>query len=442
MEIRAWHRFDSRCCSSRWLAATVASVATLLTAAGLGCGLAAAPQPPSLHIPKPVRDLKAARTGNQVALTWTMPSKTTDGLKLKSPIPVRICLQTTSRVCDTVGNMQALPGKPATFTHLLPESLTQGSLRIITYQVFTQNTRAQAAAASNDAPALAGIAPLPITGLTAQVVPQGVLLHWQPASLQRGTVFEIQRTLLRAPAPAPAKNLLSLSQKTSQKSPQKTPKKNSAVKKPVPPVVETLIVNIPIARIPTASPAGTAGTTPQPSPLVQIRQTDPGFALDTSVQWNATYRYAVARVVEYPVTHPVGMETLRIHGQPSLPIQLQTLDTFPPATPQGLAAVVVSAAMNGGAPAVNLSWSANTEPDFAQYRVYRREMSLRNVSSTAPMQIAPTPGSAPGVLLVTPAFQDTFVAPGHRYAYSVRAVDTSGNASAPSPEVVADIPTQ
>lgn len=427
MEICAWH--------PRWLTAIVLFAATLLTAAGLGCGLAAAPQPPSLHIPKPVRDLKAKRIGNQVLLAWTMPGKTTDGLKLKSSIPVRICLQTTSRVCDTVGNMQALPGKPATFTHRLPAPLTQGPLRIITYQVFAQNSHAQAAAASNDAPALAGAAPLPITGLTAQVVPQGVLLHWQPAPLQHGTVFEIQRTLLRAPAPAAAKNLLALSQKSPQKTPQKTPQKNSAVKKPAPPAVETLIVRIPILHVPAARTAGTAETTPQPN---QPDETDPGLALDTSAQWNATYRYTVARVVE----HPMGTKILRIHGQPSLPTQLQTLDTFPPATPQGLVAVVVSAAMNGGAPAVNLSWLANTEPDFAQYRVYRRDLSLRDLSGAAPMQIAPAPGSAPNALLVTPAFQDTSVAPGHRYAYSVRAVDTSGNASAPSPEVMADLPTQ
>ncbi len=412
MEIRAGHRLDffifsSRRFSTRWFALTAA---TLLATATLGCGLPAAPQPPSLHLPKAVRDLKAERTGDQVQLTWTAPKTTTDGLKLQAPIPVRICVQTTSRVCDTVGKVQVVPGNAATFIHPLPATLAQGPLRVLTYQVFVQNAQGHAAAASNDATALAGAASQPVTGLTAQVIPQGVLLHWQSAPLQNGTVFEMQRTLLKAP---PTQN------NGIAPAPQTTPQKPSATKKPTPPVPITDTLRV------------------QPESA-----TDPGAALDTSVQWEATYSYTVARVVEYPA----GTAMLRMQSLPSAPVQLQALDTFPPATPQGLVAVVVSAAMNGGKQIVDLSWAANTEPDFAQYRVYRRDLAPNDLvpndrasADATVTQLAPAAGAASNALLVTPAFQDNTVLLGPRYAYSISAVDLYGNASARTPEVVADL---
>ncbi len=48
-----------------------------------GCGTPGAPQPPSLNLPAPVEDLSAIRTGDQVALTWTMPRRNTDKTLLK-----------------------------------------------------------------------------------------------------------------------------------------------------------------------------------------------------------------------------------------------------------------------------------------------------------------------------------------------------------------------
>ncbi|MGC9293084.1 MAG: hypothetical protein ACP5EP_10250 [Acidobacteriaceae bacterium] len=416
-------------------------VAALLMAAGIGCGMAAAPQPPSLQLPKPVTDLKAERTGNQVQLTWTMPKETTDNLKLKLPVPVRLCVQTISRECDTVGNIQAAPGKPATFTSALPPTLAQGPLRTITYQVFAQNAQGRAAGASNDAPALAGMAPPQVLGLTAQVVPQGVLLHWQPVpDLPQGTVFEIQRTWLNPPvkqAPASAAARTTPPQKTSSPAiapshpPKATHTQTGTPQKEIPgpaqPIEQTLLVHLP------AGPAAPAA--------IQ----DPGAALDSSIQWGQAYRYTVARVVQRPAspaTETVTTQALsmRIQGQPSQPIVILAKDSFPPATPQRLAAVPVSAAMTGGAPAVDLSWSANAEPDFAQYRVYRRDLTGNTAQNATRQQIAPAPGAPANALLVTPAFRDAPVTPGHRYAYSVTAVDTSGNESPPTPEVVVEAP--
>src|SRR5947209_7429392 len=54
-------------------------VAGILVLVFAGCGTPGAPQPPSLNIPKPIRDLQATRKGDVITLTWTNPTETTDG---------------------------------------------------------------------------------------------------------------------------------------------------------------------------------------------------------------------------------------------------------------------------------------------------------------------------------------------------------------------------
>src|ERR1051326_1121476 len=50
-----------------------------------GCGVPGAPQPPSTGIPKFIGDLKAARKGDTVTLTWTTPTDTSDGELIRKP---------------------------------------------------------------------------------------------------------------------------------------------------------------------------------------------------------------------------------------------------------------------------------------------------------------------------------------------------------------------
>jgi fibronectin type 3 domain-containing protein len=80
-----------------------------------------------------------------------------------------------------------------------------------------------------------------------------------------------------------------------------------------------------------------------------------------------------------------------------------------------------------GATEVDLSWSINAEPDLAGYRVYRSEQQEDKGQLVTPD------------LLLSPAYRDTSVAPGHQYWYRVSAVDRSGNESAPTPPAAADI---
>src|SRR5690349_23032517 len=52
-----------------------ALVGTVLLAA---CGTPGPPLPPSLELPKPVTDLRAARRGDKVYLAWSPPTQTTE----------------------------------------------------------------------------------------------------------------------------------------------------------------------------------------------------------------------------------------------------------------------------------------------------------------------------------------------------------------------------
>jgi fibronectin type 3 domain-containing protein len=76
---------------------------------------------------------------------------------------------------------------------------------------------------------------------------------------------------------------------------------------------------------------------------------------------------------------------------------------------------------------VDLSWSINLETDLAGYRVYRSEQG-----GVRGQLITPD-------LLPVPAVRDSAVALGHRYWYTVTAVDRAGNESAPGDPVAVDI---
>ncbi len=384
----------------RGLTAATAALAAGLT---LGCGLAAAPQPPSLHLPKPVQDLQAERIGNHVHLTWTAPKATTDGLKLTAPVPTHVCVQSTGFACSPVATVTTPQGKAALYDYALPAPLTQGPPRALLVQVEALNAKGKFSAPSNTARTWAGAAPPSVAGLTAQTAPQGVLLRWQPAPLSPGTVLELQRTLLAPPPTTPEAALASQPTTTAPHA-----QKKSAAPAPQ---VQTLRV------LPLANPA-------QPGSL-----RDPGAAIDASILWDATYRYTVARVLQS--ARSADAAALRIASAPSAAVTLQALDTFPPAAPKGLAAVLISAAMNGGHPAIALSWIASPEVDFAQYRVFRRDPA----SNAPATQIAPAPNAPANTRIVTPIYQDASIAPGHSYAYSVSAVDIYGNASPRSAEV-------
>jgi hypothetical protein len=146
---------------------------------------------------------------------------------------------------------------------------------------------------------------------------------------------------------------------------------------------------------------------------------DPGHAIDTSALFNQRYRYVLERVA----TLELAGKSVEVQGAPSEAIEVSTKDTFAPAVPQGLVAVADTAAG-----AIDLSWTPDTDSDLAAYHVYRRDVQ------------GGSPAQRIASLSVETSFRDTGVQPEHTYAYSVSAIDQSGNESKPSPEVEEALP--
>jgi hypothetical protein len=283
------------------------------------CGSPGAPVAPSLRLPAQVEDLAAARTGNSVQLTWTMPTRTTDRILLKHPVPASICRAVASGPCSAIATVNVEPGKPASYGDKLPADLTQGSLRLLAYQINLLNHARKSAGPSNAAYTAAGDAPATITGFTLQSRRDGVLLSWHPATgPESPIVFRIERVLESQAAPA-AKSPLA----------------------PAPPPAKQSLA------------------------VEEHGGKDPGNALDTDAQLQQRYQYRVQRVAALTLSG----HAVEVQGEPSEPVEISTTDIFPPAVPSGLVAVA-----DVGAGAVDLSWSPQSDQDLAGYYVYRRDL--------------------------------------------------------------------
>jgi hypothetical protein len=139
---------------------------------------------------------------------------------------------------------------------------------------------------------------------------------------------------------------------------------------------------------------------------------------DTAFEFGKSYLYIVRSVIT--------ANGLPLESDDSQHVIVTPRDTFPPAVPQGLVAALLPGATRESF-AVELSWSISLETDLAGYRVYRSEQeNIRGRLLTTD-------------LLLTPADRDTSVESGHRYWYTVTAVDRAGNESGPSVAVAIDV---
>ena len=363
-----------------WSAAAVA-LGTLLA----GCGMPGAPLPPSLNLADPVEDLAATRTGNQVSLTWTMPKKNTDKLLLKGDLQVSVCRREgTAGPCSPAGNLQVAPDAAGSFSETLTAELSKGAPRELVYFVEIKNANGRSAGPSNAAAVLAGEAPGAISGLSAEVRKEGVVLRWAPAAQELApTAIRLHRKLL---TPVPVG-------------------KNKDQQGPLAPAPEPAEMSL------LVGPGEHAGHTPD-------------RALDKGIHFGEVYEYRAQRVARVNVVDQI----LELAGELSDPVRVNALDVFPPAVPTGLAAVAV-AGENGSEPAIDLSWQPNTEADLAGYIVYRRE-------GDGGWERIPSAQAVVG-----PAFHDAHVQAGHSYSYAVSATDEGGHESARSAEATETVPS-
>jgi len=360
-----------------WIAAFVPAIALA------GCGMPGAPLPPSLNLPVPVTDLSAVRTGGQVALVWTMPTKTTDKVLLKGNIAVRVCRnQAADPRCSVAATLEFATGAAATFNDTLFPELAAGPPRVITYFVELVNRKGRSAGLSNRAETLAGEAPPALENLTAEMRKNGVLLRWTPVPNDSSPVaIRLVRRLLSPPVKKSDQGLLA---------------------QPPEPLEQSLLVE----------PAAHSDRAPH-------------TCIDTSIRFGETYEYRAQRVDRVAVDG----STLELAGPLSPPLRIEAINVFPPSAPKGLAAVA-TVGENGAGPAIDLSWLPGTEADLAGYIVYRRDSD----TSAAWQRISPAQP------VVGPGYHDSNVQPGRTYIYAVTAIDQDRRESARSDEASDTIP--
>jgi hypothetical protein len=327
-----------------------------------------------------VKDLTAERVGDVVRLRWTTPAQTTDRLDIKGPMTAELCRFTVSPTapqptCVPVTHLPVQPGLIEA-SDALPPAMTVDPAALLAYRLQILNAHGRSAGLSPDAFAPAGAAPSPVEQLRATPTRDGAMLEW----LNKGTTAVVE--LHRLPVgpdgvviePAPPKAATKSSSKHTKKKPGEKPKKPAPAYHPPP------------------------GSKPPPPPA---------------------NHYTALRVRSVSL----GGHTLELRSIASPPVTVVMRNTFPPHTPTGLEAVP------GGATAadrsIDLSWVPNNDADLAGYFVYRQEIDSKGAAAGTAERLNATP-------VVGPAYRDQTAVAGRRYAYSVAAVNTAGNISAPS----------
>jgi hypothetical protein len=342
----------------------------------LGCGVPGAPLPPSADIPRFVGDLKAVRKGDTVTLTWTTPTETSDGELIRKPgkMLVQRALrsgQGSELVFQTISELPLQPtlkdgrAEQVTATDTLTNLLHPGGPGFAVYVVLAQGRNGKSFGLPNrvSVPLVPNLSPP--QKISANPVPTGIMLTWEPS----GSV------------PATAN--------TQTQYAYKLMRRLQGAKEPV--------------------------------LLTQLKADAPANSFtDTGIEWEKSYQYWIVPVTLWQDGNRKG----EIEGDDSPIVDVLAHDSFPPAVPSGLEAVYSPVAPNSF---IDITWTANTEPDLAGYNVYR------HTGNEQPIKINSD-------LVKTPRFADPGVQPGMKYFYSVTAVDLRGNESGKSEETSETVP--
>lgn len=354
-----------------------------------GCGAPGEPTPPLPPIPTAITDLNVRQAGDGVQLTFTMPIKTLNSDRLAEPPSVEILRGTLKpggladpksfRVVYTIpGSLMSnyrVDDRVQFVDPVAPEETRAHPGATLVYRVRTRASKKRASPDSNTVTVRLFPVPERIASLQAKLTETAIELSWT------------------APTRTSANDPLTAVPEYHIYRGQLDPHAHDAAARDIP--RDQWI-----------------------SPLTFLARSGAATFSDAQFDFGKTYAY----VVRSAITVNENM----LESDDSDPVVVAAVDTFPPAAPQGLVAAVITGSPSAS-PEVDLSWSLNVETDLAGYRVYRSEQP----DAQGPLL---TPD-----LLLSPAYRDTSVHAGRRYWYRVTAVDRSGNESAPSSLVAADI---
>jgi hypothetical protein len=345
-----------------------------------GCASIGPPLPPSLELPRPPADLRAARKGDKVTLTWTIPARTMDRQRVRYLGQTNICrsLDPVLATCDKPVGEAAPPldfaskneagGQKltASYTDALPlEMRVRDVFGSATYAVEVLNRDGRAAGLSNQVHVPLAEALLAPTDFSARVTAPGVVLTWSGA-------------LLPVPSPSPIRRGYRVYRRAD-------------------------------------------GSTQE----ILVGEQEAGVeknlsVTDQSFEWGKTYYYRASTLT---VIAQPGKPEVSIEGDDTPEVKVVADDVFPPAVPSGLQAVFSGP---GQQPFIDLIWAPVTDADLDGYNIYRREEGTAVKVNSEPVKM--------------PAFRDVEVVSGKRYFYSVSAVDLRRNESARSEEASESVP--
>ena len=337
-----------------------------------GCGVPGAPLPPSAEIPKFVGDLKAQRKGATVTLTWTTPTETSDGELIRKPGKMLVQRALSTGQADLqFQTISELPLKP---------TLNEG-----------RGDQATAKDTLTDA-LRSGGAEFAVYSILAQG--------------RNGKSFGLPNRVsvpLRPSLPPP-KNVSAhlVSMGVMLKWEEDLPQPNSPSE----------IQQFKVMRRAQGSNEAVL--------VKQMNASAYGGLVDNTIEWEKSYQYWITPITLWQDEKHKGV----IEGDDSAIVEILAHDSFPPAAPAGLQAVYSAMPQNSF---IDLTWTANTEPDLAGYNVYRHSGNGLAVKINSE-------------LVKTPRFPDPNIQSGMKYFYSVTAVDLRGNESGKSDETSETVP--
>jgi hypothetical protein len=417
---------------------SVYAVVVVCAGALAGCGKKGPPLAPYIRIPAAVQQIAARRSGNDVYISVTVPSRNIDAsvpvaiarievygytgrtapsrakwptlgtliarVPIETPPEAGDTSHTPTRgdsvpaanapeagsivsVMDTLTGDQLVPGPtaPSPETSRTPAAseaqAPRGPLRrFYTAFAFSPRGRAGPPGATVDLV----LSPLPDapTELHAAYSATELRLQWEPFGGALGYLLDHTQV---GPEPPPFDEL------------EERPAANvEAVNGPSGPVsynVYRVIEPDPLAPLPATEQSTWNAAPPAPinaTPIAGLTTTD-------SVQFDRRVCYTVRAVR--------GAGPKAVESPHSPPYCLTPVDVFPPAPPRSLAVVPAGQA-------INLIWEANDEPDVAGYVVLRGEAGDATLQPLTPVPIHET------------VYHDTAVKAGVRYTYAVVAIDS------------------
>jgi hypothetical protein len=302
-----------------------------------GCGTPGLPQPPSLNLAKPVSDLRAVRTGDQVELAWTIPTETSDHANFRHRGQTKVCAATDQAQlgqCNAVLTLPTPSQKSATATVPIASA---GPTNYATFAIEVDNDRGRNAGLSNQVQIPTAIVSK-VKATRNQLTPDAILV-----------TADVKE---QGPAVSQTLELRRRDKATN------TPQESAVARRPL--EISELGANI----------------------SFELR--------DETFAWEKTYEYRVVVVGSARV--PTG-NVVTFDASTSTPFEVFSHDIFPPAIPSGLQAVFSGQVpVQGQGPSIDLTWNPDMERDLAGYLVYRR---LQEQPATAAVKLNAQPVTAP-----------------------------------------------